>query len=276
MRQRIAVAALLLSSVMMFGFFGCVKGDKVAVVQGEAITLEDLQARIKGYPPQFAAALQQRENKLKVLDQMIDEKVLLVASKKEGFEKDKDFKAQIDAAKNQLLLTMLIREKVEKKISVSDEDVRKFYASNPGQFQEVEQRKARHILVKTESEAKEILKTLKGGADFATLAKQKSVDPSAANGGDLGWFSRGQLVPDFERAVFAMKKGQLSDIVKTQFGFHVVRLDDVNVRPKMEFEKVQAQIKDALVAERRRVLTNELLASLKKEYKIKKDVNRVQ
>ena len=102
--------------------------------------------------------------------------------------------------------------------------------------------RARHILVETEDEAKAILDQLKGGADFATLAKEKSKDPGAAEGGDLGYFTKDQMVPEFAEVAFKMYPGQLSDPVKTQFGWHVIKLEDKRTKQPPEFDKVKDQI----------------------------------
>lgn len=277
MAKKLIILAVVVGAVLVAAFIGFgSKKNVIATIGSERITIADLQDRIKTYPPQFSAALQQKENKIKVLDQMIDEKLLLAAAKKEGLEKNKDFKAQIENAKNQLLLATYIRDKVEKDVTVSDEDVKTFYQNNPNQFKELEQRRASHILVKTEAEAADVLKALRNGADFAALAKAKSADPSAANGGDLGWFTRGQLVPDFEKEAFALPKGKISGIVKTQFGYHVIKMVDVQVRPRIEFnDQVAKQIKDALLAEKKRTLTADCLAKLRKDIKVKKDLAKL-
>ncbi len=274
-KHKIAGVVLALSTLSLVGFLGFFEGKNVAKVEGERISVEEFQTRLKSYPPQFASALTEKNNKVKILDQMIDEKILIVAAKKEGYSKSKDYTNQIDAAKNQLLLSMYVKDKIEKKVVVTDEDVRLFYQNNPKQFQEVEQRRARHILVKTEAEAMDVLRKLRAGMDFVTLAKQKSVDATAANGGDLGWFTRGQLVPEFEQAVFALQRGKVSDIVKTQFGYHVIRVEDMSIRPRLEYEAVKNQVKEALVAEKRRTVITKTIATLKKQYKIKKDISNI-
>ena len=98
------------------------------------------------------------------------------------------------------------------------------YAAAPGRF--MKEVKASHILVKTRSEAEKLLGELKKGASFSTLAQQHSECPSRKKGGDLGWFGRGKMVPEFEKAAFSLKKGELSDIVKTQFGYHIIKVTD--------------------------------------------------
>ena len=277
MNKKLTILAVIVGVVLVVVFLGFrSKKDVIATVDGERITLTDLQERIKTYPPQFSAALQQKENKIKVLDQMIDEKLLLVAATNSGIKKTKEYKTQIENAQNQLLLATYIKDKVEKNAVVSDEDAKAYYQNNPSQFKELEQRRASHILVKTEAEAADVLHSLRRGADFAALAKAKSADPSAANGGDLGWFARGQLVPDFEREAFSLPKGQISGIVKTQFGYHVIKIVDVQVRPKVEFnEQVAKQIKEALLAEKKRTLTADCLAKLKKDIKVKKELAKI-
>jgi len=275
MMKRFSIGLLLVLAVGVVGFLGIGSKKKVASVQGEAITIEEFQTRLKSFPAQYAAALSQKENKLKILDQMIDEKVLMVAAKKAGIEKSDEFKTQMTSAHNQLLLTLYLRDTVEKKVTVTDQEVRQYYDANPAQFQAQTQRRARHILVKTEVEAKSVLNDLKKGADFATLAKKKSIDPSAQNGGDLGYFAKGQLVPEFEKAVFSMNTGALSSVVKTQFGYHVIRLEDVRTRPAVAFDQVKAQIKDAVLGEKKRKATQDMLVKLKKEYKIKKDESKI-
>ena len=247
----------------------------VATVEGNVITLNDVHARIKTFPPQYAEAFQNKENRIKVLDQLIDEKVLLLSAKKAGIQNTAEFKNQLATFQEQLLFNMLLANTVEKKIAVSDAEVQAFYTQNPQRFQAVEERKVRHILVKTDAEAKDVLLKIKAGGDFATLAKQSSQDSTAANGGDLGWVSKGQMVPEFEQAAFALNKDGLSDVVKTQFGFHLIKADDIRNRPELTFDQVKAQIKEALLAEKKRVALADYLASLKKTYKIKEVTDNI-
>jgi peptidyl-prolyl cis-trans isomerase C len=103
---------------------------------------------------------------------------------------------------------------------------------------------ARHILVATEGEAKDIVAQLKNGADFATLAKEKSKDPGAADGGDLGYFTKEQMVPEFAEAAFKLQKGQISDPVKTQFGWHIIKIEDRRIRPTPTYDEVKGQLQN--------------------------------
>lgn len=278
MSKRITAVALLCCSTLAFGFFGFgSKKDVVATVGRTKITNSELQARLGTFPPQYSEALKSPENKARILDQMIDEQVLLEAAKKAGYAKNKEFREQIENAEKQLLMNFIVRDKIDKDLKVTPEEVRAYFNNNPAQFSETEQRRLRHVLVGSRAEAEDVLGQLRRGANFADVARAKSKDATAQAGGELGWVQKGQLVPEFESAAFKIKgKGQLSDVVQTQFGYHVILLEDINVRPKLAFEQVSEQIRQLLANEKKRAKTAEVLASLKKEIKVSKKVENIK
>ncbi len=277
MNRKLVILFLIATTVYTAAFlgFGDKKKGALATVENQKITVQDLQNKLKTYPENLQSALQQKENKVKVLDQMIDELVLVMAAKKEGYSNSTEFKTQMADAERQVLISMLVRDKIDNKVTVTEDDLRKYYESNQAQFGEIERRRVRHILVKDEKAAENILKRLraKGGAGFEDIAKKESIDPSAQSGGDLGWFTRGQLVPEFEKAAFELRgKGSLSGVVRTQFGFHVIQLVDANVRPKLNFNDVRNQIQQAVISEKKRQLTNDLLGKMKEKYKVTRNL----
>lgn len=146
------------------------------------------------------------------------------------------------------LTSKALYEKVTADITVADADVEKYYNDNKDKFAEPEKIKARHILLKTEDEAKDIIKQLKGGAKFEELAKQKSTEPGAnESGGDLGYFGKGEMVPEFEKAAFDQKVGTFSEQpVKTQFGYHVILVEDRKAAVQKTFDQVKEDIKKNL------------------------------
>ncbi len=250
--------------------------DVLATVGNESITVSDLQDRILTFPAQFQPNLQAKEAKEKILEQLIQERIIVLAAKKSGIQNTASYKSQVQSTQTQLLIATYIRNNIDSKTGVSDDEATDYFQKNPDQFKESELRQARHILVKTDVEAADIISKLRNGADFAALAKEKSLDTgSAANGGDLGSFGKGQMVPEFEQAVYALQKGQVSGAVKTQFGFHVIKLDGITVRPKAEFAQVKEQIRDTLVNEKKRILVTEELDGLKKIFKVKKDSRKL-
>lgn len=273
-RNQLSTAIMI--TLVSAALVGCSGGkNTVATVGGNKVTVEDLETRLATFPPQYQEALKQKDNRLKVLDQIIDEEVILAAAKKQGLDENEELKKQLKNTERQMILNFFIQEQVDKKITVTDEDLRNYYNSNSAQFKEAELRHLSHILVKTEDEARAILSQLNDGKDFASLAREKSQDTTAQNGGQLGWVQRGQLVPAFEQAAFAISsKGGLSGVVQTQFGYHVIRLDDARMRPQYDFEQVKEQIRQMVTTEKKKTITADLLTELKKEIKVKrKDEN---
>ena len=207
---------------------------------------------------------------------MVDEKALYVQAKRSNIKETKAYKEQLENAEKQLLVSLFIKDNVEKNVKVTDEDVQSYYNNNPDQFKAVEQRHVRHILVKTEKDAQEIHKEIKKGADFNEVAKKRSLDTTAANGGDLGWIIRGQLVPDFEKEAFRLAKKEISGVVQTQFGYHIIKLEDITTRPKSEFKDVKTQIYNLLYVQKQRDELNKYLTSAKEKMKITREIAKIQ
>ncbi len=166
--------------------------------------------------------------------------VLSQAAEQQKLGDRPDVKRRISFDHNRLLMEALLQD--AGKAAVSDAELHKVYDDAIKQMPGEEEVHARHILVPTEDEAKVILAELKKGADFATLAKEKSKDPGAADGGDLGYFTKDQMVPEFSEVAFKLDKGQVSDPVKTQFGWHIIKVEDKRVKPTPTFDQVRSQI----------------------------------
>ena len=177
-----------------------------------------------------------------LINYLIDVIVLSQAADKQKLGDKPDVKRRLTFDHNRLLMEALLQD--AGKSSLSEEAERKVYDEAVKQVKNEEEVHARHILVPTEDEAKAILAQLKGGADFAALAKEKSKDPGAAEGGDLGYFTKEQMVPEFAEVAFKLGKGQLSDPVKTQFGWHIIKVEDKRIRPTPTFEQVKPQIEN--------------------------------
>lgn len=161
--------------------------------------------------------------------------------------KNNDLLNKFDSAKKQ---ATTLKDKIQKEITVTDEETQKYFSAHPELYNAVDTRTVSQILVKTSAEAKTIQAQLKKGGDFAALAKTKSLDASSTNGGNLGEISKGQLVPELEKAIFAMKKGAVSS-VKTKKGYHVIRLDEITTRPQLKYDDVKSQIRDTLLKDKK-------------------------
>jgi peptidyl-prolyl cis-trans isomerase C len=176
----------------------------------------------------------------------------------------KDFKSRMPFLRNKLLMELMLQS--EGKAAATDKAMRDVYAELAKQSTGQEVR-ARHILVATENEAKMLLAEIKKGTDFAELAKQKSKDPgAAAEGGDLGYFTKEQMVPEFAEAAFKLEKGQLSEPVKTQFGWHLIKVEDKRAKPVPEFDKLKDQIETYVM----RKAATDILIKLRAEAKIER------
>lgn len=185
------------------------------------------------------------------------------------------YKSQI---KRDLAIQRLINQKF--KPTVTDEEIRKYYDDNPDKFKQKPQVRASHILISVDSSAtkaqkdaarKEIealLSRVKSGEDFAVIAKEKSQCPSSANGGDLGYFSRGEMVEPFENAVFSMKPGEISNIVETQFGYHIIKLTDKKDEKTIGFEEIKEEISRSLKREKIADSYNKFYTDLRDKAKV--------
>ena len=184
-----------------------------------------------------------------LLDQLIDGRALVAEARKSGLDHDPTVQRQVTAAEDRALQTAMLSKAVGP--SVTDEAVRARYdqqiAGKPG----AEEVHARHILVETEAEAKKIIGQLKGGADFAALAKQYSKDPSGAQqGGDLGFFKKDEMVPEFATAAFALQQGQVSpDPVHSQFGWHVIQMVEKRRAESPSFEQARDELRQKMIQE---------------------------
>jgi len=174
-----------------------------------------------------------------------------------------EFKHKLAYARTKLLMENYLQS--EAKAAVTDAELHKVYDEAVGQMKAEPEARARHIPVETEDEAKAVVAELKKGTDFAELAKAKSKDPGSADGGDLGYFTKDQMVPEFSEVAFKLDKGQLSDPVKSQFGWHVIKVEDKRTRQPPEFDKVKDQLENFVVRRQQTALITKLRAEGKIE-----------
>jgi len=180
-----------------------------------------------------------------------------------------------------IAVNVMLKNELEPKIAVTEADRKKFYDENRARFRQEDSVHASHILIRTpeqadaaakakaRSQAGDLLAQLNKGADFADLAKKHSQDPgSAPNGGDLGFFSKGQMVPAFEQAAFGLKPGQTSDIVETPFGYHIIRVSEAKAGRDLNYDEVKAQIDDYLKQQLRDQKSQEFVDQLKAKSKV--------
>jgi peptidyl-prolyl cis-trans isomerase C len=195
---------------------------------------------------------------------LTDMQVIVQAADAKKLGENEDFQRHLAYARNKLLMEKFLQ--TEGKASVSDAALHQLYDELTKQMAGEKEVHARHILVETEDEAKAILAELKNGGDFVALAKQKSKDPSSSDGGDLGYFTKDRMVPEFADVAFKLQPGQISDPVKTEFGWHIIKVEDKRNREIPEFDKVKDQLENMVA----RKALSEAVAKLRSEAKIER------
>ena len=231
----------------------------IAKVAGAEIHQSELDLALTGLDPQLAQ-LPEEQKRAAALSGLIDVKLLAKDASDEGLQNDEDFKKRLAYLTDRELHNAFFKKHVVD--AVTDEEVKARYEKEIAAIKPAEEARARHILVKTEEEAKAIIKDLDAGKDFATLAKEKSTDPNKGDGGDLGYFTKDRMVPEFSEAAFKLEKGKYTPVpVKTQFGFHVILLEDKRLQPPPPLEQVEQQVRQLVM----RDTYIDLLAAAKKD-----------
>jgi peptidyl-prolyl cis-trans isomerase C len=211
----------------------------LAKVNGAEIRQSDVALAEEELGPSLAQ-MDPAAKKDNVLSFLIDMKIVAKAAEDKKIENNEDFKKRLAFTRNRLLMDSLLAS--EGKAATTDDAMKKVYEDASKQITGEQEVHARHILVETEEEAKAIEEELKKGADFAELAKKKSKDPGASDGGDLGFFTKDQMVPEFSAVAFALEPGKISDPVKSQFGWHIIKVEEKRNRKAPDFEQVKSQI----------------------------------
>jgi len=268
---KLAKTSLLAVAVMATSV---VASDILATVNGKNITKQDAEQFVAAAQPN-AHFSQLDKAQQEMIKQRLIEKVLFTElAEKEGIENSADFKQAMARIKEELLVNMWMKKQLENTL-VSDSEAKDFYEKNKEKFKQPESVTASHILVKTEDEAKAIineLKPLKGAElkeKFVALAKEKSTGPSGPKGGALGTFTKGQMVPEFSKAVWALKDGTITlEAVKTQFGYHVIYLEKKNAPIALPYDAVKDKIIASLKQKQFAVKISEMAKELKAKAKI--------
>ena len=221
-----------------------------------ALAEEDIGSGMQPSPPEL-----RREA---LLTYLIDVAIIAKAAEAQKLAQTPGFERRAAFARQKVLMEALLDK--ESKGAANEAAMKKIYDDSVAQNKPVEEVRARHILVETEEKAKEILAKLKAGGDFAALAKAESKDTGSSDGGDLGYFAKEQMVPEFSEAAFKLEKGALSEPVKSQFGWHIIKLEDRRNKPIPEYEQVKGQIENYVV---RRAQT-ELVGKLRQAAKIER------
>jgi len=240
----------------------------LATVNGKDITEQDAYDFLNKLSPQVAFQFRSPEGIKNLINELVNQELFYLNAIENGLDKEKDFIKDLEKIKKQVLIQYSVG-KLFSDIEVKDEEIKDYYVNHQDNFKTPEKVRASHILVDSEDEANNILDQLNNGMSFEEAARKYSNCPSKENGGDLGEFTRGQMVQEFEDAAFSMNQGQISEPVKTQFGYHIIKLisrEEAGITP---LEDVKEQIQNHLMALKQQQKFTDKANELKGKYDIK-------
>lgn len=274
MNKKNIILSFVTSLVLTTNIYALDNEKVYATVNGKNITSTDIQVALKD--PRINFDSLPKEQQKQILKQLVQKNLLSTKAINSNIVKSKDYKKTLDKTisnlKEELALQMWM-QKISKDIKIDDKSIKKFYNENKDKFKKPKELKASHILVKTQKEAKDIIKSLKNSKslkdDFTKLAKEKSTGPSGSNGGELGWFTLDKMVPEFSQAASLLKVGTITITpVKTQFGYHIIYLDDMKKESTVSLEEAKDQIKMVLAQKKFKEKLDEIIKSEMKKAKI--------
>ncbi len=239
----------------------------LAVVNGREVTGEDYNLFINSLDPQLKAYFTQEEYNKDIVNELVYQQLLYEEAIENGVDKEEDFLKVLEKTKQSMLKTYSLG-KLLSTVKITDEEMKEFYEKNKDLFIKGETAKASHILVDEEDKANEIYEKVKDGDNFAELAKKFSTCPSSERGGELGEFQKGQMVKEFEDAVFSNEIGTITEPVKTQFGYHIIRIDDKKDASTLSFDEAKDRIYNELKRKKEQEVYNKKVDELKEKYKV--------
>ena len=267
---KVLVLALLLAILSACNDKPEASTKALAIINGKEITASEFDLRWSQLPEFARKTYAGQDGRKKFLEELITRELLLQESRKRGLDRDRALVERVERFKERSVLDNLMKEEVDSRITVTLEEMKAYYAANPGSITAPDELRASHILVKTEEEALDAKKRVDQGEDFAAVAKKISLDfATKFKGGDLGPIKKGQTIPQFEKTLLALKVGEISHPVATQFGYHIIKLNDRTTGTPLSFEDAKDQVKEQIQVEKKRKRFDEFVASLRAKAKLR-------
>lgn len=238
----------------------------LATIGEKEITNYDVESALQSLEPYQAMHFNSDQGKKQLLDDLVNQELFYMEAKENELHNDEEFKKELQRVQENMLKQYAIN-KVLTSISLTEEEKKAFFDANKDKFNKPETATAKHILVETEEQANDLLNKIKANeVSFEDAASEHSTCPSKEAGGNLGSFPRGQMVPEFEEAVFNMEKGEVAGPVKTQFGYHLIKLEDLNKGGESEYEEVKNEIERTLMYQKQTEVYSKKLNDLRSKY----------
>ena len=260
----------LVASLVIANSAAAVDTKVYATVNGDSITSNDIAVILRDPRINFESIPKDQQSQ--IMNSLIEQKLLSQSAMKSNIPNTKEYKVELEKLKQNLAFQIWMRD-LSKTVKVKDADLKKYYNDNKAKYKSPLELKASHILVATQKEALDIIKSLEKSknikVDFTALAKEKSTGPSGVNGGELGWFTKEKMVPEFSDAATKLTKGGFTkEPVKTQFGYHIIYLDDKKASSAQSYEDVKNKLQQELSQKEFFDMIKEKASKLKEKAKI--------
>lgn len=249
----------------------------LAMVNGVPITKSQLTPLVDQYRDKSKKDSVSKEDKLQILQGLITRQLILQQKESNDIRKEEGVVKQVKEFGDGLVVSAYLTKYVGKHLTVTNDEMKEYYKQNLTKFASPPKVKARHILVRNRKEAEQVMEKLRNKGDFAKLAKEYSIDlPMAREGGSMGTIEKGRTLPELDKALFILNVGEISDIVETRFGFHILTVDEIITTQYRPFDEVSESIKKAIVLQKEAKAFDEMYEKLGKKAKVEIFEDRVQ
>lgn len=271
------VAGLLVAVFLPSLYGESVKDVPVAVVNGVSITKGQLTPVLEEYRSKAGKRSLEPQEKMEVVKSVVRRHLILQQKEAAELRKSERIRKQLKEMEDQLVLAAYLEQHVGQYLTVSDGELQEYYKANLSSFSTPPKVKAKHILLRSEAEAKGVLEKLRKGAEFSAMAKQYSIDlPMALEGGSMGTIEKGKTLPELQQVLFSLKEGEVSDVVKTRFGYHILSVEEIIPISPKSFDEVKGEIKTTLIRQKEAKAFEKMVAEIEKRAEIKIFKDRVE
>jgi peptidyl-prolyl cis-trans isomerase C len=269
MKRNAAYITIVLTGAILISA-GCGgRGGKTVLAtinKKEKITLAEFNGIIEKLPARYQEIVD--KNKGEFLEELIVDRLIYNEGIRKKLDKDRDVRQLFSEAKRKIVMARLLKDEIEDTAEITEEEIEDYYNANQENFTMPETLRASHILVPTEEDADAVLVELSNGRNFEDLARTRSIDPTSEIGGDIGYFTKNRLVPEFEEVCFNMQIGEISGIVKTKFGYHIIKLTERKAPHVKDLAEVRDNVELSLARIKKKMLFNEFVTRLKERSQI--------
>lgn len=270
-------AGLLVPLLLTYLYGESVKDVPVAIVNGTSITKTQLAPLLDEYRAKTGKRSLESQEKFELVKSAVRRYLILQQKEIAELRKSEKIRQQIKELEDRLVLAAYLEKHVGQNLTVSDAELQEYYKAHLSSFSSPAKVKAKHILLRSEQEAKPVLEKLRKGAEFSAMAKQYSIDlPMALEGGSMGTIEKGKTLPELQQVLFALKEGEVSDIVKTRFGYHILTVEEIIPISPKSFEDAKPEIKNFLIRQKEAQAFEKMVAEIEKRADIKIFKDRVE